>query len=644
MYKKLFSPLKVGTCEIPNRLVVPAMVTNFCDKDGFLTDCYIAYIVEKAKGGWGMIITEDYSVTPHGKGYEKIPGFYKDEHVERNIELTSKVHEQGSKIFCQMYHPGRQSSHAVNGNVQPIAPSGTKDPICYDLAKEMTVDEIHTLVNDFGQAARRCKESGFDGIELHCAHGYLLAEFLSPYVNKRVDQYGGCFNNRVRIVDEILEAMRKEVGKDFPIQIRISGNEYVQGGRTEAETYQLARHLEDIGFDAIHVSNGVYAAHPINQIIAPMFTDHALNMETAMNVKKLVNIPVILTNRINDPGMADTLLEMDKADFIGMARGSLADPYLPVKAQNNEFDQINYCIGCLQGCEGPLLVGDSCTCLVNPRIGREYENDLAKAEEAKKVMVIGAGPAGLIAARTAAKRGHNVTVYEATSHVGGAFRSAAYPIGKGELSTVPSSFRANVEKLGVKVLLDTPVTEELIKEEKPDSIIVATGSKPLTPPIPGIDNDLVVTAEDILYGNVDIANGPVVVCGGGEVGAETAHYIAEKNVPVTILEMQPEILNDMMIMTKICLLDMLKASNINVQTNAKVSKINNDSVEYVDANNEYHTIPAAQVVSGFGYKAYNPLEEIARKYCDDVQVVGSAVKAGNALVATKEGYEAGLKI
>ena len=289
MYSKLFTPYKVGNCEVPNRLVVPAMVTNYCTEDGFLTERYMKYIEEKAKGGWGMIITEDYSVTPHGKGYQYIPGFYKDEHIELNKELTKMVHSYGSTIFCQMYHPGRQSSHFVNGGVQPIAPSATKDPICMDLAREMTVEEIHTLVNEFAEAARRCKGSGFDGIELHCAHGYLLAEFLSPYVNKRTDEYGGCFDNRVRIVDEILVAMREKVG-DFPIQVRVSSREFVQGGRTEAETYQLVKHLERIGFDAIHVSNGVYAAPAEKQIIAPMFTDHALNMERSYNIKKIVDM------------------------------------------------------------------------------------------------------------------------------------------------------------------------------------------------------------------------------------------------------------------------------------------------------------------------------------------------------------------
>lgn len=643
MYKKLFTPMKVGTSEIPNRLIVPAMVTNYCSEDGFLTERYMRYIEEKAKGGWGMIITEDYSVTPHGKGYQFIPGFYLDEHIELNKELTRRVHQFDAKIFCQMYHPGRQSSHMVNGNVQPVAPSGTKDPICMDLAKEMTIEEIENLVEEFGKAARRCKESGFDGIELHCAHGYLLAEFLSPYVNKRVDKYGGCFHNRVRIIDEIIAAMRKRVG-NFPIQVRISANEYVQGGRTEAESYQLARHLEEIGFDAIHVSNGVYAAHPRNQIIAPMFTDHALNMEASANIKKLVNIPVILTNRINDPMMADTLLDMDKADFIGMARGSLADPYLPLKAKEGKFDQINYCIGCLQGCEGPLLNGGCVTCLVNPRVGREYEMNLEKTSTPKKVMVIGGGPAGLVAARTAALRGHNVSLYEAQDQLGGQFRSAGYPIGKGELSTTTSSYRANLEALHVPMYLHTEVDETLIKEQQPDVVIIATGAKPVIPNIEGIDKPHVYTAEDMLLGKHDITDGPIVVCGGGEVGGETAHYLAEKNHNVTILEMRNEILNDMMIMTKVCLLEMIQQAGIQVKTNFKVKKITDDVVIGEDENGKEVTLPAKQVVSAFGYKSYNPLEEIAKAYCKEVYVIGGATQAGGAIAATKDGIEAGIKI
>lgn len=640
-YSKLFTPMKIGNVEIPNRLVVPAMVTNFCTEDGFLTDRFFKYIEEKAKGGWGMIITEDYNVTPHGKGYQYIPGFYKDEHVELNKKLTDMVHSYGSTIFCQMYHAGRQSSHAVNGGVQPVAPSATKDPICMDLAREMSVEEIHTLVDEFAQAARRCKESGFDGLELHCAHGYLLAEFLSPYVNKRTDEYGGCFDNRVRIVNEIIAAMRKEVG-DFPIQIRISSHEFVQGGRTEAETYQLVKHLEKIGFDSINVSNGAYASHPINQVIAPMFSDHALNMERAFNIKKIVDVPVILANRINEPGMADVLIEMGKCDFVGMARGSLADPYLPQKAKEGKLDQINYCIGCLQACEWPLFAGNSISCLVNPRIGREFEDDLSKVDNPKKVMIIGGGPAGLMAARTAAIKGHQVELYEAEKDLGGQFKSAAYPIGKGELSTLPSSLRANLEALKVPIHLNTKVDGTLIKKVQPDSIILATGSRPLIPNIKGIEN--AVTADDILLGKVDYPNGPIVVCGGGEVGCETAQYIGEKNRNVTVLEMKDEVLTDMMPISKVCLLELMQEVGTKIQTQVKVTEIRDNEVIAVDKdNNELH-FSAEMVVAAFGYKAYNPLEDIAKSLCNQVKVIGSAIKAGNADIATKEGYEAALSL
>lgn len=641
---ELFTPKAVNKCVMPNRLVVPAMVTNYCTADGMITERYIRYIEEKAKGGWGMIITEDYAVEPHGKGYEKIPGLWNDEQIAGNKELTARIHQYESKLICQMYHPGRQSSKAVNGGVTPWAPSATKDPICMTESKEMTVDEIHELVKDFGEAAARCKEAGFDGIEIHCAHGYLLSEFLSPFVNKRTDEYGGCFDNRVRIMDEVYAAVRQAVGPDFAIQVRISGNEWVQGGRTEAETYELARHCEEIGFDCIHVTNGIYASAPMHQAIGPMFVNHAPNMDTAEQIKQLVSIPVIVTNRINDPRMADTLIKMGKADFVGMGRGSIADPHLPNKAKAGKCSEINYCVACLQGCEQPLFDGKCVTCLVNPRVGREYESDLKPAESKKKVMVIGSGPAGLMAARTAAMRGHQVTVYEAQEDIGGQFRAAAYPIGKGELSTLCASLRQELEDLNVPILLNTEVTEELIAEKKPDAIVIATGAKPLMPKIKGMDGVNVMTAEDALLGK-QIVETPAVVCGGGEVGCETAHYLAQTNPDVTILEMKDSILNDMMIMNKVCLMKLMgETQGLKTVTGATVSEITDHSVSYTDKSGNTVTIPARSVISAFGYRAYDPLQQIAEKHCSEVYTVGCAVKAGNALTATREGYEAGLKI
>ena len=644
MFTKLFSPMKIGHCTIPNRLVVPAMVTNFCTEDGMITDRFVLYLEEKAKGGWGLIITEDYAVNPNAKGYRFIPGLYTDAQLEGNRKLTETIHRYDSKIFCQIYHPGRQSTHFVNGGVQPIAPSATMDPLLQEMPREMTVEEIHGIVADFASCARRCKEAGFDGIEIHAAHGYLISEFLSPYTNKRVDQYGGCFENRARFLDEVYAAVRKEVGADFPVTVRISVNEYLLGGRTEAESFVLARHCEELGFDAIHVSNGMYASPATRQIIAPMFSEHAFNMQGAQQIKELVHIPVILTNRINDPRMADTLLMMNKADFIGMARGSLADPFLPVKARQGHLSNIRYCIGCLQGCEQKLFEGTSITCLVNPRIGLEYESELTPVETPKKVLVIGGGPGGLMAAETAARRGHRVTVYEKKADLGGQFKSAAYPIGKGELATFISSARQNLSDMQVPIHLNTEVTPELLEAEKPDAIIVATGAHPLMPPIPGIDGSHVVTAEDVLLGNVTVPAGPVVVCGGGEVGGEVAQFVAESHPGVTILEMQPDILNDMMVFTRRCLLSYLKDARVRVLTHAKVQKIEDDKVTYLDQAGQSVSLPAAAVISAFGYRAYNPLEAAARSVCENVQVIGGAVKAGNALTAIAEGYKAAMAL
>lgn len=265
----LFSPMKIGSCEIPNRLVVPAMVTNYCNLEGTITERYLRYMEEKARGGWGLLITEDYCVQENRKGYTRIPGLWNDGQIEGNKDLTAAVHAHGSKIFCQMYHPGRQVMPQSTFGLDLVAPSATTCPACQGPARDMTIDEIATLVDDFGSAAGRAKEAGFDGIELHCAHGYLLAEFLSPAINRRVDQYGGCFANRVRIVDEIIVSMRERVGEDFPIIVRVSSDDLVPGGRTIAETLQLCRHLEEVGFDAINCSNGMYASKPTDQVIAP---------------------------------------------------------------------------------------------------------------------------------------------------------------------------------------------------------------------------------------------------------------------------------------------------------------------------------------------------------------------------------------
>ncbi|MEL7657754.1 MAG: FAD-dependent oxidoreductase, partial [Bacillota bacterium] len=563
-------------CVIPNRLVVTAMVTNFNNEDGTLTEQFIKYHEEKAKGGWGLIITEDYAVSPNAKGYKFIGGLYNDDQIESSKRLTNTIHKYDSKIFCQIYHPGRQASHFVNGGVQVVAPSAIPCPWCRELPREITVDEIHEIIGQFGDTALRAKKAGFDGVEVHSAHGYLLAQFLSPYSNKRVDEYGGCFENRIRILKEVIADIRSKVGADFPVIVRISGDESVEGGRTIAETRALAIEIEDMGFDAIHVSSGVYGDYN-RGVVSTMYQEHGWAVEFAEEVKKLVDIPVITVNRINEPKMADAIITMGKADFVGMGRGSLADPHLPNKAKSGDFEAIRYCIGCLQACVMHLLMGNEISCVVNPEIGQEYKTDYTKVDAPKKVMVVGAGPGGLEAAMIASKRGHNVTIFEKKDDIGGQFKSAAYPPCKGELATFTSWIRRELNKLGVEIKLNTNVTEKSIREFNPDAIVLATGGEPVKFDIKGIDKDHVVFAEDVLLGKVP-TNDLIVVCGGGEVGGETAAALALEEKNVSVVEMLPEMLKELDSIQTIELTGILNKYGVKRHLNTKVVEITDTSV------------------------------------------------------------------
>ena len=641
MMKSLFKPETINNCTIPNRLIVTAMVTNFNNEDGTLTEKFIKYHEEKAKGGWGLIITEDYAIGPSAKGYQYIAGLYNDEQIPANKVLTDTIHQYESKIFCQIYHPGRQSSSMVNGGLQPVAPSAIPCPWCRELPRDITIEEIKEVVSQFGDTALRAKKSGFDGVEVHAAHGYLLAEFLSPYTNKRTDEYGGGFENRIRILKEVIADIRSKVGADFPVIVRISGDEAVEGGRTIAETRALAMEIEDMGFDAIHVSSGVYG--DFNKgIVSSMYEEHGWAVEFAAEVKKLVNIPVITVNRINDPKMADAIITSGKADFVGMGRGSLADPHLPNKAKSGDFESIRYCLGCLQACVMHLLTGTGISCVVNPEIGLEYKTDYSKTSNPKKVMVVGAGPGGLEAGLIAAKRGHNVTIFERQSDIGGQFRSAAYPPCKGELATFTSWLRSELKKQGVEIRLNTSITPELIKDFAPDSIILATGGEPVKFDIPGIDKGHVVFAEDVLLGKVPV-NDLVVVCGGGEVGGETAAALALEEKRVSVVEMLPEMLKDLDSIQTISLTNILNKYGVERHLNTKVIEIKDDSV-VCEKDGSTYSIPAATVVLAFGYKPYNPLEEVAKTLCGEVHTIGAAVRTSNAEVAVQEGFQVGLKI
>ncbi len=638
MLKKLFSPIKLGKMEVKNRLVVAPMVVNYCNPDGTATEKWITYLEARAKGGWGLIITEDFAVDPKGKGYSRIPGLWDDSQIESHTALTKRVHQHGSKIMAQIYHAGRQTLHFVSGS-QPLAPSPLPCPVLQEMPRELEVAEIHEIVEKFGDCALRAKKAGFDGVEVHGAHGYLIAGFMSPYSNKRTDLYGGCLMNRLRFPLEVIANVREKVGKDFVVGFRISGDEFVPGGRTIEDTKAIAALLEENGIDFVHVTVGVYGS--VGHLIGPSYAPHGWMAGMAEEVKKVVKIPVISVNRINDPLFAETIITSGKADLVSMARGQLADPALPNKAAAGNFDDITYCVGCLQGCLMEVFQDKPVRCLVNPECGRESEFAVKPVEIRKKVFVAGGGPAGMEAAIAAAKRGHDVQLFEKTGRLGGRYYLAAIPPGKGEITSFINCLQNRLRDLKVGVHLNTEITSETIASENPDVLIIATGSKPITPPIAGVDKPHVVQAQAVLDSQVPV-NPRVLIIGGGMVGAETANHLANHGKQVTIVEQLPEIASDVAVVIKDYLMKDLQQANVAMYTNATVREISEGSVVIVTSNGE-EVRPADTVVLACGSTADNELASKFNGAPVKIVTVGDALSVRNALEAVEEGYKAGFE-
>ncbi|MEL7563292.1 MAG: FAD-dependent oxidoreductase [Dehalobacterium sp.] len=637
--EKMFKPLKIGTCEIPNRFAVTAMVTDMCDENGYATEQYLKYHEAKAKGGYGLIITEDYAVNEHAGGYKRVAKIYKEDMITGHKKVVDAVHQYGTKIFCQIYHAGRQTNSHVNGGAQVVAASASACPWNREMARELTADEIKSIVKDFGVTARNVKKAGFDGIEIHAGNGYLIAGFLSHYQNKRTDRYGGCFTNRIRILDEIYQEVRAQVGNDYPVIVRFSSDEHTLDGRTIAETRMLAKHIEEMGFDAINCSNGVYGTYNLAQV-STSFLPHAWTTENAYEVKKIVNIPVMGVNSIDDPLMAENLLESGKCDFVGMSRCSLADPEMPNKAKEGRFDEIRPCVRCLQGCTTNTIKQIPIQCCVNPTLGLEYKYTFEDKVEPKKVLIVGGGPAGMEAAAAAAKRGHKVTLWEKTEKLGGELLAGAVPPGKGEFATFLAALTREIELLNVDVVYGKEAIAEEIRKGDFDKVILATGGIPTKPSIPGIDNANIYMARDIILGKYQV-QGRLIVAGGGEVGIETAMYLADQERGhITILEMLDTVTPTTDPCRLVLMKKFLQEREVSIMTGTKVVEIKENAV-VAEKNGEKIILPYDGIVVSMGYHSNTSLTEELKDLGDKVVTVGDAVKCADAMESCARGYEAG---
>jgi len=476
-------------------------------------------------------------------------------------------------------------------------------------------------------------------VEIHAAHGYLVGQFLSPNMNKRLDQYGGNFWNRTRFAREIVEDIREKCGSDFIIDMRLSADEFVEGGLNIEDTKAIAIMMEKTGVDMFHISVGNHTSVDYN--VASNHHAHGWFTDWAEQVKQVVSVPIITVSRINDPFLADSILASDKADLIAMGRASLVDPAMPNKAKEGKFEDIRRCIGCNDGCIGVLFTDNPITCVLNPELGNEYEGPISEAKEKKKVAVIGAGPGGLSAAIAAAKAGHKVTVYESKEHAGGSFYYAAVPPAKGEITDFIVWQTTQCEKLGVKIKYNTKVDLEYIQKTKPEKIIVATGAKPWVPNIEGLEgNEHAFFAEEILDGKVKPGHHCVII-GGGQVGAETALFLGQLLRDVPILEMMPDIVSDAYMSVNWELKSSLAKRKVDMCVNSKVVRVKGKTVDYFDKNDKEHHLEADTIIIATGYRANDTLSQELKEVGFDVEVIGDAVKAREVGAVTREGYLAG---
>lgn len=640
-FRSMFSPIQIGNVQIKNRFAVPPMGNNFANTDGTLSERSKAYYGARAKGGFGLITIESTVVYEKAKGGPRKPCLFDDSTVESFRMVADECHKYGAKVSIQLQHAGPEGNSKLTGY-----PLQAASPIPAALGREVpeaiSREELYHLIECYGDAAARAQKAGIDMVEVHCAHGYLVSTFISARTNNRLDEFGGCFENRMRLPRLIIENIRKKTGDKFPIICRINGSDEVDGGLSVQDAAAVASYLEEAcGVDAIHVTRSVHLHDEF--MWAPGLIHGGFNAPFFTEIKKAVTIPVIAVGRFTEPQYAELAVREDRADIIAFGRQSLADPELPNKTAEGRLEELSPCIGCLLGCVPNMFKGQPIRCLVNPMVGRETE--VKPAEKKKKVVVVGGGPGGLYAAYIAALRGHDVTLYEKSGELGGNFRIAAFPPGKGDLTGAIRNWIVLCEKNGVKVQTNTEVTPEFLKECKADAVILATGSTPLILPIKGLSESGYITAQDMLEGKASIGKRALVV-GGGMVGCEAAEFLAERGHEVAIVEMKNEIGADVVPETKPYLFANFEAHHVDLRPGAKVSEFFTDGVSYTLADGtEGEARGYDNVILAMGSRAYNPLEETIKEFVPEVYTIGEAAKApGNACIATGEAFDVAVQL
>jgi len=663
----LAQPIQIRDMEIKNRMYMPAMHLNMC-MDYEVSDKICAFYERRAQGGVGAIAVGFVTVDPMGSMFSNI-GAHDDRFLPGLRRLARSIGQHDCRSVAQINHQGRYAHTMFLDGKSAVAPSAIPCQLTGETPRELQHEEIKRLILQFGQTARRCKEASFDMVEILCGTGYLISQFLSPLTNHREDEWGGDSSKRMRFGIQVIEEVRRAVGEDYPVLVRMNGNDMMKGGMGTEALRDFAKALEDAGVDAFCINVGWHEARvpQITMAVPPANFAYLARM-----MKESLNRPVIASHRINAVSDAQRLLREGCCDMVGLGRALIADPDWPLKAMGMAPGQITHCIACGQGCLDHVFTLRPVECLCNPEVGHELEGEITPSNNPKKVAVVGGGVAGLAAARAAAKRGHRVTLYERQSTLGGQARIASRPHGRAEFLRLVEDLSQGAKECGVDVVLEHEATSSELLDLAYDAVILATGGRPVTPPLVGSDLPSVVQAWDVLLDRVSVES-PIVVLGGGAVGVETAVTLAQMGtihaetvkfllihevedpaeirrlcvqgtMQVTLVEVMGVVGKDIGKSTRWTLTHDLKRYGVRVLTQTRAVEIRSDSVLVEQQNGHPMALPANTVVLALGTIPHCPLLPELRDSGIEVVVVGDSGQVGLAMDAVHQGYQAGRNI
>ncbi len=641
-YRKLCEPGHIGNLEIRNRIVMAPMGTLLGMPDGHVSDHQIAYYAERARGGTGLIVTEILAVEPElGKAVAVQTRADDDRFIPGLGRLAAAAQTYGARIFGQLHHAGCQSNSNICGGKQIVAPSAIASQAVGETPRALSTEDVRDLVQNFIAAAVRCQTAGFDGVELHGAHGYLINQFSSPHTNQREDAYGGSFENRMRFFTEILEGVKQACGQDFPVMARYSADEFVEGGLTLDDGIAIGQHLAEHGADALHVSCGTYESMPT--LLEPITYEQGWRVYLAEAIKAKVDIPVVTVGVIRQPAFAEEVLSSGKADFIALGRSLLADPEWAHKATAGLDAQIRPCISCLY-CVDRIFAPNHIACAVNARTGRESEFPLPPHDGAvEDVAIIGGGPAGMEAACVLARRGFRPVIYEKRNALGGELIQGCRPPGKDAIQWYRDYLVLQVKSLGIETRLGADITPEQVKETNPYAVLLAMGAEPIVPDtIPGIPGERVITALEALEDHPSMnTDHKIAVVGGGLTGCEIADMYASRGMSVNVIEQLSDIAPNTNQINRLGIQKRLQEAGVHIRTGQRLSQVRDGAIELEDvASGEKETQDADWVVLSLGLTPPRSQIKQWRDAFPQARIVGDAVEPRRVAEAIRESFDA----